>query len=1049
VFVSGMLVALPDGSGVGKLDHFDELQGVVSVFYSIVRSEVVRIPRNELYRATLSSQTRVYARVEDRLRVGRVVAYKGRNEDGLYQYEVKFPNGNFIDLYESDLHLRPWSSPDDPCEVLASGGAETQFLHDRRQAAMRPLTRLRSAAQGFTSLISAGIELAPHQIAAVRRVLSDPIQRYLLADEVGLGKTIEAGLIIRQHLIDDPAKKVLVAVPTHLISQWKEELETKIRLGQFSSSVTVCSHDALQAVSQSLDVLVVDEAHHLVGVSEGPLEASALRLKELAAKTPVLLLLSATPPLGNELRFLSLLNLLEPEAYRLDDLVDFRRKLESRREIGRLLLALDPEANGFVLRQRGSELQKLFPNDGFVSEAALQLIAATQKDRSELPKICGALKTHIADRYRINQRLIRSRRSDSQGWEFNARGPQDLLVPHVTVRSEPSSWVESLLPLLEEWRFAASDFIRGDSSKRNFIIPRYVEVLNAISLGPDALVRLVEENVKAPSFDDEPLILLALKAAAEEVGGDAGLSLMTECVKALIRDLRKDVPHPKVVVFSSSTVRAVQFVELLGKRCDGAEVFSFTNYQGHSKTVEKFLSPKLSAILVCDQGGEEGLNLASADAIVHLDVPFSAERMEQRIGRLDRFGRTHGIVRQSIFLAWDATDSPWRDWFNFLGEGLSIFNRPISDVQFLLSGIEREALGTFFDAEPGRLAGFVEATKVLLARERLTQDEQYALDRIAMAEEPVEEYLDAIETAEEDESALELGVDQWLVETLKLEKRPLQELGKDAFKLRANGDTLIPSHPWLRSFALDKDRPLTWKRRMATRHPEMTLLRPGTPVIDACERFTRWDDRGTAFMTWRTDTQWRGPEWLGFRLCFTIEPAMFLPDLLKPSSAELARARRAQRYFPVRSYLLHVDANGEEVNDPLLARIIRRPYKKAAQHGSLGADLNLASRPEILNTMIDPESFAALCRTIRDVVTSRLRGDEKLAVAIQRGVRLLEADIDRRRNRLIAENDVTNQDLGELELLLPAIGAPSVRLDAMGCFIVSNTPPMIGVECAS
>jgi ATP-dependent helicase HepA len=1049
VFVSGMLVALPDGNGVGKLDYFDELQGVVSIFYSIVRSESVRVPRNELFHATLSSQTRVYALVEDRFRVGRVVAYKGRNENGLYQYEIKFPNGNFMDLYESDLYLRPWSSPDDPCEVLANGGAETQFLHDRRQAAMRPLTRLRSAAQGFTSLISAGIELAPHQIAAVRRVLSDPVQRYLLADEVGLGKTIEAGLIVRQHLIDDPTKKVLIAAPSHLLSQWKQELETKIRLGQFSASVTVCSHESLQAVFETLDVLVVDEAHHLVGVAEGQLKASALRLNELAAKTPVLLLLSATPPLGNEVRFLSLLNLLEPEAYRLDDLEDFRRKLEKRREIGRLLLALDPEANGFVLRQRGSELQRLFPNDSFVSETAPQLISATQGDRTELPRICRALKTHIADRYRINQRLIRSRRADSQGWEFSERGPQDSSLSHVIVQSEPRSWVESLLPFLEEWRFAARDLTTGDADKRHFTILRYIDILSAISLGPEALVALIDETAETPSFEDEPLILLSLKAAAQEFGGDGGLSLMTQCMKHLIRDLRKDVPHPKVVVFSSSEAKATRFIGLLGTRCDGAEVLKFLPHQGYSKIIEAFLSPKKSSILVCDQGGEEGLNLASADAIVHLDVPFSAERMEQRIGRLDRFGRTHGIVRQCIFLPWQGSDSPWLDWFMFLGKGLSIFNRSISDVQFLLDGIERDALATLVDAESGRLPDFIEETKDQLARERLAQDEQYALDRIAMAEEPIESYLDAIDRAEEDESALELGVDQWLVETLKLEKRPLEKLGSDAFKLRANSDTLIPTDPWLRSFALDKDRPFTWKRRMATRHPEMTLLRPGTPLIDACERFTRWDDRGTAFVTWRTDTKWQGPEWLGFRLCFTIEPAMVLPDLLKPSSAELARARRAQRYFPVRSYLIHVDANGEEVNDPLLARIVRRPYKKTGQYGQVGTDMNLASRPEILDTIINPASFAVLCRSVRDSVTSRLLSDEKLKVAIQRGVRLVNADIDRRRNRLIAAHDDANEDLAELKLLLSAIEAPAIRLDAMGCFIVSNSSPTVGVECAS
>jgi hypothetical protein len=94
VFVGGMLVTLPDGSGVGKLDSIDGKQGVVSIFHSIVRSEIVRIPLAALGRAFLSPQTRVYALIEERFRVGRVVEYLGRDDDGLVEYEIKFPNGN-------------------------------------------------------------------------------------------------------------------------------------------------------------------------------------------------------------------------------------------------------------------------------------------------------------------------------------------------------------------------------------------------------------------------------------------------------------------------------------------------------------------------------------------------------------------------------------------------------------------------------------------------------------------------------------------------------------------------------------------------------------------------------------------------------------------------------------------------------------------------------------------------------------------------------------------------------------------------------------------
>jgi ATP-dependent helicase HepA len=236
-----MLVSLPQKRGLGKLEAVEGDTCSVSVFRSIIRSEIVQFPVAALSRAYLSPQTRVYVRDDERFRVGRVTDFL-IGENGLIDYEVRFPNGKRADFSELSLFIRPWSAPDDPAEVLASSGAESQFLHDRRQAAVLPLIKLRGAAQGMTALISAGIELAAHQVAAVRRVLTDPIQRYLLADEVGLGKTIEAGLILRQHLIDNPETRVIVAVPAHLCPQWRNELATKIRLDQFGDAVEVIAH---------------------------------------------------------------------------------------------------------------------------------------------------------------------------------------------------------------------------------------------------------------------------------------------------------------------------------------------------------------------------------------------------------------------------------------------------------------------------------------------------------------------------------------------------------------------------------------------------------------------------------------------------------------------------------------------------------------------------------------------------------------------------------------------------------------------------------------
>ena len=100
-----------------------------------------------------------------------------------------------------------------------------------RNNLLRQLYKQIHAARGFRSILSSIVRPFQHQINAMIRVLSDPIPRFILADEVGLGKTIETGLIIRQMLLEDPLKKIKVVVPQYLVGQWKDELIEKFVLG--------------------------------------------------------------------------------------------------------------------------------------------------------------------------------------------------------------------------------------------------------------------------------------------------------------------------------------------------------------------------------------------------------------------------------------------------------------------------------------------------------------------------------------------------------------------------------------------------------------------------------------------------------------------------------------------------------------------------------------------------------------------------------------------------------------------------------------------------
>src|SRR5690242_1337575 len=128
-----MFVELPGRKGLGKLESVVDRNCTITVFHSILRTETVNLDFDEVSRGYLSRQTRVYVRDSNRFRVGRVTDYL-KHDNGLLDYEVRFPNGNRKDISELNLFVRPWGAPEDPAEVLAAGGAESQYLHDRRES---------------------------------------------------------------------------------------------------------------------------------------------------------------------------------------------------------------------------------------------------------------------------------------------------------------------------------------------------------------------------------------------------------------------------------------------------------------------------------------------------------------------------------------------------------------------------------------------------------------------------------------------------------------------------------------------------------------------------------------------------------------------------------------------------------------------------------------------------------------------------------------------------------------------------------------------------
>ncbi len=159
------------------------------------------------------------------------------------------------------------------------------------------------------------------------------------------------------------------------------------------------------------------------------------------------------------------------------------------------------------------------------------------------------LKTHVADSYRIHQRLIRSRRADAQGWEFAARGPVEggeLSFPHVRTEADEGGWTERLLATLEEWRVGVLEAARGEEAKLDMAARRYSDLLSAVAAGRAAILDWVEASVPVADSSDERETVDRLRELADETEVDRDLDAACESTQRLFRSLRKEgVAYPR------------------------------------------------------------------------------------------------------------------------------------------------------------------------------------------------------------------------------------------------------------------------------------------------------------------------------------------------------------------------------------------------------------------------------------------------------------------------------------------------------------------------
>ena len=497
--------------------------------------------------------------------------------------------------------------------------------------------------------IQSSVVPLPHQLYALNRAMSRDRIRYLLADEVGLGKTIEAGLILRELKLRGMIRRILVVAPKGLVRQWQAEM--RLHFGETLQFIepaelaafrqlrsdeenlwhlhdqVICSLDSVKPlegrrgwsleqlntynrerfedlISASWDLVIIDEAHRMGGSTD---QVARYKLgAALAEAAPYLLLLSATPHQGKTDQFLRLMQLVDRDAFPNESSVSRERvppyviRTEKR-------AAIDAEGRP-LFKPRMTRLHAVAWQDRHSAQQKLYE-AVTDYVRHGYNQAMAAKQRHIGFLMILMQRLVTSSTA--------------------AIRTT----LERRQALLDQPQLQASLFDAAE-------IDEWAE------LDGQAQVDMAVQANGWKMEKAEVATLLELACATEGQGTDAKAEALLELIYKVQQE--ENDPALKVLVFTEFVPTQAMLAQFLESRGFSVAILNGgMDLDARAKTQQAF-SREIRVMISTDAGGE-GLNLQFCHVIVNFDMPWNPMRVEQRIGRVDRIGQPH-VVRAFNFV---------------------------------------------------------------------------------------------------------------------------------------------------------------------------------------------------------------------------------------------------------------------------------------------------------------------------------------------------------------------------------------------------------------
>jgi ATP-dependent helicase HepA len=882
------VVARTNELGIGKCVSIDDADedteieaafGVATVEYfdSVARRVERKVAVEDLVTVRLAHQTRcyVYDEEDDRWRMGRV----SRLKDG--DRIIELPDRESTDVPQEHLYVR-WSRPvDDPIETLKVKGQETVFFRNQRGPFVRALLDQRAASRGIDGLLSSSIPLLRHQVEPVRRMLEEPVPRYLLADETSQGPSTPAGVVLRQLVLDGDTPRCLVLVPDERVEAWTSMLDRAFNVFSLDGTVDVHGYrDAAEGEEEpdeewtgtEPDVLLVDDAHRAAEwASSSPDRFAALEDAAHAAQGLLLLSDAAVHRQAPQTR--ALLHLLDPDRYAWEDDLEeddleeddleegddaFQETVDRRTATGELVERLDAasgdaedtEEDAFAgdagtlrnviddvldaaesdpVQEAATELRDLLPAEGDV------------EDPGQVQELVDAVRTGLRERFRLHPRAFRIRQSDAGAVLSDLRAPDEdaRLVDYGLDEREATAHEH-----LEAWRERAAETAETEDDERRYaVIYRHLAEAAGADLGlfadlarlrrdgksvtDDAADRLEMDYTAAeqravitpPLLDDEADRLDAMIEAAEGEVNEFDFD-HTEWAEQFV-DLNVD-PVDACVVYVSRPSVAREVREALARTC-GAEAVAANLADDPpdqiDEEIRRFRDDAECYILVCDRSAETGPVLPFTTHLVHYDLPWDPVRIERRIQRLCPIGRRDEPLRTNVYLGPDLGD----DGPSVFETWLEVLRDGFDVFERSLAGWSNAASAIGADAatrifRDGADEDLPDAVRESAREARDRHDRQHVFEAVNLAADAAEAYADDLNALEERSRELYNRMDPWITKALQFHRSKREyPQGVIKYEPQYDGRTLVPFDVILNRFLPQTEKPTTFHRSCAVR----------------------------------------------------------------------------------------------------------------------------------------------------------------------------------------------------------------------------------------